>query len=163
MASAKASSSSTTRMRMRGTLSSRGRASVGWAPGWVHGTPAARKGSENSAEAVQSRGPPSHRGSQRLYPDLQLALLEWRNLTAPAPRRPSPRSHVSMRPTPPGPEAALLEATPFDIKKVIVGQDRAIERLLVGLISRGHVLLEGVPGLAKTLAVETLAAVTGGS
>jgi MoxR-like ATPase len=68
-----------------------------------------------------------------------------------------------MHATPPGPEAALLEATLFEIKKVIVGQDRAIERLLVGLLSRGHVLLEGVPGLAKTLAVETLAAVTGGS
>jgi MoxR-like ATPase len=68
-----------------------------------------------------------------------------------------------MHPTPAGPEAALLEATLFEIKKVIVGQDRAIERLLVGLLSRGHVLLEGVPGLAKTLAVETLAAVTGGS
>jgi MoxR-like ATPase len=68
-----------------------------------------------------------------------------------------------MHPTPAGPEAALLEATLFEIKKVIVGQDRAIERLLVGLLSRGHVLLEGVPGLAKTLAVETLATVTGGS
>ncbi len=66
-------------------------------------------------------------------------------------------------PAPPGPEAALLEATLFEIKKVIVGQDRAVERLLVGLLARGHVLLEGVPGLAKTLAVETLAAVTGGS
>jgi MoxR-like ATPase len=68
-----------------------------------------------------------------------------------------------MHPTPPGPEAALLESTLFEIKKVIVGQDKAIERLLVGLLSRGHVLLEGVPGLAKTLAVETLASVTGGS
>ncbi|MEO7555401.1 MAG: MoxR family ATPase [Acidimicrobiales bacterium] len=51
----------------------------------------------------------------------------------------------------------------FEIKKVIVGQDRAIERLLVCLLARGHCLLEGVPGLAKTLAVETLASVTGGS
>jgi len=68
-----------------------------------------------------------------------------------------------MQPSTPGPEAALLEATLFEIKKVIVGQDRAIERMLVALLARGHVLLEGVPGLAKTLAVETLAGVTGGT
>ena len=61
------------------------------------------------------------------------------------------------------PAAPLLESALFEIKKVIVGQDRAIERLLVCLLARGHVLLEGVPGLAKTLAVETLATVAGGS
>lgn len=60
-------------------------------------------------------------------------------------------------------EAALLERALFEMKKVIVGQDRAIERLFVGLLARGHVLLEGVPGLAKTLAVETLATVIGGT
>lgn len=72
--------------------------------------------------------------------------------------------------TPPAPptsprrrDAALLEAALFEVKKVIVGQDRAIERLFVGLLARGHVLLEGVPGLAKTLAVETLSRVVGGS
>jgi len=59
--------------------------------------------------------------------------------------------------------SANLEQALFEIKKVIVGQDRAIERLLVCLLSRGHVLLEGVPGLAKTLAVETLARVVGGT
>ena len=51
----------------------------------------------------------------------------------------------------------------FEVKKVIVGQDRAIERLIVCLLARGHCLLEGVPGLAKTLAVETLATVVGGT
>jgi MoxR-like ATPase len=56
-----------------------------------------------------------------------------------------------------------LEQALFEIKKVIVGQDRAIERLLVCLLARGHCLLEGVPGLAKTLAVETLATVVGGT
>ena len=56
-----------------------------------------------------------------------------------------------------------LEAALFEIKKVIVGQDRTIERLLVCLLARGHCLLEGVPGVAKTLAVETLARVTGGT
>ncbi len=68
-----------------------------------------------------------------------------------------------MSPIPPGPEPALLEATLFEVKKVIVGQDRALERMMVALLARGHVLLEGVPGLAKTLAVETLAQVTGGT
>jgi MoxR-like ATPase len=67
-------------------------------------------------------------------------------------------------PPPPGAaEAAELERAMFEVKKVIVGQDRAIERLFTGLLARGHVLLEGVPGLAKTLAVETLATVIGGS
>ena len=49
------------------------------------------------------------------------------------------------------------------MKKVIVGQDRAIERLMVCLLAGGHALLEGVPGLAKTLAAETLATVVGGT
>jgi MoxR-like ATPase len=64
-----------------------------------------------------------------------------------------------------GPEIspARLEQAVFEVKKVIVGQDRAIERLLVCLLARGHALLEGVPGLAKTLAAETLATVVGGS
>ncbi len=60
-------------------------------------------------------------------------------------------------------EAELLEAALFEVKKVIVGQDRAIERLMVCLLAQGHALLEGVPGLAKTLAAETLATVVGGS
>ena len=58
--------------------------------------------------------------------------------------------------------AALGEAL-HEIKRVIVGQDAMLERLLVSLIAGGHVLLEGVPGLAKTLTVKTLAAVLGGS
>ncbi len=51
----------------------------------------------------------------------------------------------------------------FEVKKVIVGQGRMLERLMVGLLARGHCLLEGAPGLAKTLAIETLANVTGGT
>src|SRR5215475_8070022 len=50
-----------------------------------------------------------------------------------------------------------------EIKRVIVGQDAMLERLLVSLLAGGHVLLEGVPGLAKTLTVKTLASVLGGS
>jgi MoxR-like ATPase len=66
------------------------------------------------------------------------------------------------QPTPPSVDAARLERALFEIKRVIVGQDRLVERMLVGLLARGHVLLEGVPGVAKTLAVETLATVVGG-
>jgi len=50
-----------------------------------------------------------------------------------------------------------VEELIFEIKKVIVGQDHMIERLMVALLAKGHVLLEGLPGLAKTLAVSTLA------
>jgi len=59
--------------------------------------------------------------------------------------------------------AGQLERILFEVKRVIVGQDHMVERLLVSLLARGHCLLEGVPGLAKTLAVETLARVAGGS
>src|ERR1700751_4951875 len=58
--------------------------------------------------------------------------------------------------------AALGESL-HEIKRVIVGQDAMLERLLVSLLASGHVLLEGVPRLAKTLTVKTLAGVLGGS
>jgi MoxR-like ATPase len=58
---------------------------------------------------------------------------------------------------------ALLERTLFEVKRVVVGQDLMVERILIGLLAGGHVLLEGVPGVAKTLAVRTLADVVGGS
>ena len=48
-----------------------------------------------------------------------------------------------------------LEEALYEIKRVIVGQDPMLERLLVALLAGGHVLLEGVPGLAKTLTVKT--------
>ncbi|RBY75443.1 ATPase [Blastococcus sp. TF02-09] len=51
----------------------------------------------------------------------------------------------------------------MEVKKVVVGQDRMVERIVVALLARGHCLLEGVPGVAKSLAVETLAATVGGS
>lgn len=59
--------------------------------------------------------------------------------------------------------AQAIERVLFEIKKVIVGQERSIERMLVCLIARGHCLLESVPGLAKTLSVETLASAVGGT
>src|ERR671913_1174291 len=56
----------------------------------------------------------------------------------------------------------VLEDALFEAKRVLVGQDRMIERLFVCLLARGHCLLEGAPGLAKTLAAETVATVSGG-
>lgn len=55
-------------------------------------------------------------------------------------------------------ESAFVDLLVMEVGKVIVGQKYMIERLLIGLLSNGHVLLEGVPGLAKTLSVKTLAA-----
>lgn len=55
-------------------------------------------------------------------------------------------------------EALTLRQVEAELHKVIVGQDYLVDRLLVGLLARGHVLIEGVPGLGKTLAVKTLAA-----
>jgi MoxR-like ATPase len=54
-------------------------------------------------------------------------------------------------------EALFLQGLLAEVNKIMVGQDRLIERLLIGLLADGHILLEGVPGLAKTLAVKTLA------
>lgn len=55
-----------------------------------------------------------------------------------------------------------MERVLYEVKKVIVGQDQLLERMLVALLARGHILVEGVPGLAKTLAIKTLAEVIGG-
>jgi MoxR-like ATPase len=60
-------------------------------------------------------------------------------------------------------DTTLLEQALVEVKKVIVGHDLVIERLLTCLLARGHCLVEGPPGLAKTLAVATLAEVSGGS
>ncbi len=62
------------------------------------------------------------------------------------------------------PEAReALEEALYEVKRIIVGQDAMLERLLVAVLAGGHVLLEGVPGLAKTLTVKTLADVSGGT
>ncbi len=55
-----------------------------------------------------------------------------------------------------------MERLLYEVKKIIVGQDHLLERLVVGLLARGHVLVEGVPGLAKTMAIKTLAQAIGG-
>ncbi|GAB1405729.1 AAA family ATPase [Lentimicrobium sp.] len=54
-------------------------------------------------------------------------------------------------------ESAFVELIEMEMRKVIVGQKHMVERLLIGLLSNGHILLEGVPGLAKTLAIKSLA------
>jgi MoxR-like ATPase len=59
--------------------------------------------------------------------------------------------------------AALLQQSVAEVKKVIVGQEHMVERMVIALLARGHCLLEGVPGVAKTLAVGTLATVVGGT
>jgi len=53
-------------------------------------------------------------------------------------------------------ESAFIDILTMEINKVIVGQKHMVERLLIGLLTQGHILLEGVPGLAKTLAINTL-------
>ncbi|KRF21932.1 MoxR family ATPase [Phycicoccus sp. Soil802] len=55
-----------------------------------------------------------------------------------------------------------LEQALYEVKKTIVGQDLLLERMLVALLARGHLLVEGVPGLAKTMAIKTLAQAVGG-
>ena len=60
-------------------------------------------------------------------------------------------------------ELPSLERTLVELRRVIVGQERLLERLLIALVAGGHCLLEGPPGLAKTLAVQTLAETTGGT
>ncbi|WP_117212624.1 AAA family ATPase [Allorhizocola rhizosphaerae] len=60
------------------------------------------------------------------------------------------------------PGANPVEQVLYEVKKTIVGQDALLERLMVALLARGHILVEGVPGLAKTLAVKSLAQAIGG-
>ena len=73
------------------------------------------------------------------------------------------RSTARDEPNPSREAHDALEAALFEIKRVIVGQEAMLERVLVALLAGGHVLLEGVPGLAKTLTVKTVADVLGGS
>jgi MoxR-like ATPase len=60
-------------------------------------------------------------------------------------------------------ESAFIDVLSAEINKVIVGQKHMVERLLIGLLGQGHILLEGVPGLAKTLAINTLSQAVQGS
>src|SRR6201988_4237366 len=62
-----------------------------------------------------------------------------------------------------GDVGALMERVLYEVKRVVVGQDRFLERVLVAMLAQGHLLVEGVPGLAKTLTVKTLAATMRGA
>src|SRR5881409_3961009 len=62
-----------------------------------------------------------------------------------------------------GDVGTLMERVLYEVKRVVVGQDRFLERVLVALLAGGHLLVEGVPGLAKTLTVATLAKAMSGS
>ena len=84
--------------------------------------------------------------------------------SAPYPPPPGPGSPVG---TPAGsptnaPPRHPLEQALYEVKRTIVGQDVLLERMIVALLARGHLLVEGVPGLAKTMAIKTLAAAIGG-
>ena len=59
--------------------------------------------------------------------------------------------------------AKLMEQILYEVKRVVVGQDRFLERVMVAMLAQGHLLVEGVPGLAKTLTVKTLAATVQGN
>ncbi len=72
-------------------------------------------------------------------------------------------STTSLQPQQVTEAASKLRGLLFEVKKVIVGQDLMLERMLVALLARGHILIEGVPGLAKTLAIKTLADAIGAS
>ena len=64
--------------------------------------------------------------------------------------------HGTHRPTRSRPRS-LMEQILYEVKRVVVGQDRFLERVMVAMLAQGHLLVEGVPGLAKTLTVKTLA------
>ena len=53
--------------------------------------------------------------------------------------------------------AQLMEKILYEVKRIVVGQDNFLERVMVAILAQGHLLVEGVPGLAKTLTVKTLA------
>ena len=73
-----------------------------------------------------------------------------------------PETGRPMEPQPNPPPAHPLEQLLYEVKKTIVGQDQLLERMFVSLLARGHLLVEGVPGLAKTMAVKALAQAIGG-
>src|SRR5574341_900046 len=81
-------------------------------------------------------------------------MMSWRNFHAVK----EPRMDQTKHPEHEKPMERVL----YEVKKVIVGQDHLLERLVVALLTRGHILVEGVPGLAKTMAIKTLAEAIGG-
>jgi MoxR-like ATPase len=78
----------------------------------------------------------------------------------PEPSRPEPDDLVITASHTP---SERLEHAMFEAKRILVGQDHMVEQLFVSWLARGHCLIEGAPGLAKTLAAETVATIIGGS
>ncbi|KQM80196.1 MoxR family ATPase [Xylophilus sp. Leaf220] len=70
---------------------------------------------------------------------------------------------MSISPTRETATATLMEQVLFEVKRIVVGQDRFLERVMVAMLAQGHLLVEGVPGLAKTLTIKTLAQALQGS
>ncbi len=113
---------------------------------------------------IESKQPRSARAaSRRGYPGVTGSSVASRTMTR-DPERTSPLAPVAEPPGDLETEARrALQAALWECKRVVVGQDAMLERVLVALLAGGHVLLEGVPGLAKTLTVRTLSEVLGGS
>src|SRR5712671_5827524 len=117
-----------------------------------------------------SKTPPRNSWDGRLLPAARFPRCARRS----SPRLAHPYREVTMtKPSTENPDLRVLpdpsdsrataEAILFEVRRVIVGQDAMLERILVGLLAGGHLLLEGVPGLAKTLTIKTLADILGGS
>ncbi|MEZ5294901.1 MAG: AAA family ATPase [Ilumatobacteraceae bacterium] len=81
---------------------------------------------------------------------------------SPAPASVAPAPDLEVRVPTPAEASIAIERALFEAKRILVGQDRMIERLFVTWLARGHCLLEGAPGLAKTLAAESVATIIGG-
>jgi MoxR-like ATPase len=117
--------------------------------------------------AMRSRLAPCNR-PQPAQPAIERLLCfdgAWLHISSPSDRKADVTDeHPTLRPAG-HPEDArqALEAALFEVKRVIVGQDGMLERVFVALLSGGHLLLEGVPGLAKTLTIKTVAEVLGGT
>src|SRR6188474_3843823 len=106
------------------------------------------------APPAAARRPTSTRGAHMSSPESEP--------TAPEPEPPPAALPPQVERKAAKPRARLEEAL-VEIKRVIAGQDEMLERVLVCLVAGGHLLIEGVPGLAKTLTIKTTAAVLGGS
>jgi len=115
----------------------------------------------SSSPPTVKQGPNDHRPEEDAITDVPPSLSSDVPAIPPRVFRPSGRSMSAPRTT--AAEPALLTQALAQVSRRVVGQEVMVERLLIGLMTGGHVLLEGVPGLAKTLAVRTLAEIIAAS
>ena len=102
------------------------------------------------------------KGAREGAPDMSDTAMSDANGNSPGRRHPMTEP-PNERPSPsPGQYTNPLQPVLFEVKRTIVGQDVLLERMAIALLSGGHLLVEGVPGLAKTLSVKSLAAAIGG-